>query len=163
MSRSPRGRIRWYDVPPRKDPNYRMILAQIERFAGNQPIQAGCVDLLKPAMAHFYLAMRGDAEFFKSIHNNGGWAADRLYRDAALILAVHDELVGECDESDAGTTEHLGPVPQLLKLSMERAYNDLTTYIKRYDEDGMLTRQEIYIRDIPNKVDIVVNDFLSKD
>jgi DNA polymerase I-like protein with 3'-5' exonuclease and polymerase domains len=151
-SRSPRGRVRWYDVPPRRDPNYRKVIAQIERYAGNHPIQAGCVDLLKPAMAYFYLALR-----------NGIWNGDRIYPHAALLLAVHDELVGECLEEHAGSTENPGPVPLLLKASMERSYNELTTHIKSRDEDGSLHRKEICIRDIPNRVDVVVNDFWSKD
>jgi hypothetical protein len=121
------------------------------------------VDLLKPAMAYFHLALRGKTPFFESRFNNGGWAADKLYPGSALMLAVHDELVGECNEEDAGTTQNPGPVPQLLKLSMEQAYNDLTTHIKSRDEDGHLVRTEIFIRDIPNKVDVVVNDFWSKD
>ena len=162
-SRSARGRIRSYEIPAMKDPNYRKIIGQVQRFAGNMPVQATSADLLKMAMPYFYLALRGKAPFFESIENNGGWAKDRVYPGAYLLLAVHDELVGECNEEDAGTNKHPGPVPQLLKLSMEYAYNELSMFIKDRDEDGHLKRTEIFIRDIPNKVDVVVNDYWSKE
>jgi DNA polymerase-1 len=162
MSRSARGRVRWYDVPARKDTNYRKVLAQIERFAGNMPIQATCVDMLKPALAYFYLAVRGQGPVCGIPIEKSDWAAPKKY-DAAILLAVHDEIVGECDEKDAGNTATPGVVPELLKLSMEFAYTDLTTKIKKRDEDGILREREIAIRDIPNKVDVVVNDYWSKD
>jgi len=168
MSRSPRGRIRWYDVPLRNDPNYKKILAQIKRYAGNAPIQSGCVDLLKPALAKFYLSLRNDI-----------WSGDKLYPSSDIILAVHDELVGEADEEYTGHTCNckevaageykenggvcvrscLGPVPLLLKKAMEDSYNEMNTWVRGPDGEP----KQIWINELPNVVDVVVNDYWSKD
>lgn len=169
-TRSAGGRIRWYEIPSRRDRNYRIVIGSIEREAGNMPIQGSCSDLLKRAMAYFYLAVRG-----------GKWNGTKLH-DAALILAVHDEIGVECDAKDAGHTCDcrkvikadylangnrclrgcLGSVPLLLQAAMERSYLELKTTVKSRDEEGRVVRKEIFLRDVPNSVDVVVSDYWSK-
>jgi DNA polymerase I-like protein with 3'-5' exonuclease and polymerase domains len=80
---------------------------QIKRWAGNQPIQSSCVDILKPAMVKIYLALRGDS-----------WTGELLY-DAHFLLTAHDEIVMEAREDQAKA------VAQIMKDCMQEAYNDV--------------------------------------
>ena len=162
ITRSAKGRMRSYNVPHRYDPNYRKLLSQIERYAGNQPIQSTCADMLKLALYQFYLALRGCADFFYSVHNDGRINGPRLY-NARVVLCAHDEIVTECDESDAGTSKDPGPVPQLLVRSMEWAYNQMETQIREWDAlENSWVRKTISLNQLRNKVDVVVADYWSK-
>lgn len=110
-SQSIRGRMRFYRLPDPSHPNYDDLASQIRRYAGNQPIQSSCVDLLKPAMSRIYLALRG-----------GVWNAPRVC-DAHFLLTVHDELVLEA------RTEHVGIVSGTMTDCMLSIYNELVTGI----------------------------------
>ena len=80
---------------------------QIRRWAGNQPIQTSCVDLLKPAMIKIYLALRG-----------GDPAGELLY-DAHLVLSVHDEIVVECADKD------VEPVKKIMHDCMQESFFEI--------------------------------------
>jgi DNA polymerase-1 len=98
---SPRGRKRFYDVPSKEDSHYDEVVSQIRRWAGNQPIQSGNVDMLKPAMRGIYLALRA-----MRIPANG----------ARLLLVVHDEIVMTAEEA-------LVPVvQQIMEDEMMKSY-----------------------------------------
>lgn len=102
---SPRGRKRFYMVPLPTDEDADQTMSQIRRWAGNHPIQAGNVDMLKPALRKIYVAIRG-----------GNVAGPRLY-DARLLLAVHDEIVVECLEKDVPA------VKAIMEAAMQEAYD----------------------------------------
>jgi DNA polymerase I len=104
---SPRGRKRFYELPLASDPDADQILAQIRRWAGNHPIQAGNVDMLKPALRKIYLAIRG-----------GIITGPRLF-DARLLLAVHDEIVVECLEKDVPA------VKAIMEAAMQESYDQV--------------------------------------
>src|ERR1035438_7355857 len=58
-SRSIGGRKRNYTIPEISDPDYKKIISQIKRWAGNMPIQASNADILKIAMGMIYKELRG--------------------------------------------------------------------------------------------------------
>jgi DNA polymerase-1 len=78
-----------------------MIRMAAEREAVNMPIQGTAADVLKQAMVDVHAALLG--------HNAG------RSRVARMILTVHDELVFEVPEKDAGETA------ELVRGVMERA------------------------------------------
>ncbi len=104
-SRSPRGRIRWYELPDPDDPNYREACAQIGRYAGNQPIQSANVDMTKPAMARFYSLVRD------------GVLSRPPRHDARIVLVIHDEIVVIC------RSEGQEEIKARLKEAMDWAYS----------------------------------------
>ena len=165
-SLSGRGRRRWYELPERSEIGYRRSIAQIERYAGNHPIQSTCSDLLKTAMALFYNSMRGCSEIFEATDNATHWRnqSSPLIYDGRTLLAVHDEIVGECAEELAGTSKRPGPVPLLLKSCMEYVYNQMSMDLREYDalEDKWVTRKS-YLNELINKVDVVVGDYWAKE
>ena len=111
-SRSFRGRMRFYRLPNPDDPDADMKTSQISRWAGNQPIQSSCVDILKPAMVKIYLAIR-----------DGVWTAPRKY-NARIIITAHDEV---------GTTainEHVEPVKKIMETEMQAAYDQVIKKVK---------------------------------
>lgn len=71
--RTPLGRIRWFDKPDRKHPDFDMIMGSLEREAANQPIQGANADATKLAIMWLY-------EWLEPY-------------DAWVALAVHDELI----------------------------------------------------------------------
>jgi len=99
---SPRGRKRFYTLPSDDAEDAKELIAQIKRWAGNMPIQAGNADILKVAMRNIYLEIRG-----------GSFVGKKLY-DARFLLAVHDEIVMVCAEKD---------IPAV-KAIMARCMND---------------------------------------
>lgn len=99
------GRKRFYVLPNERDPEYKKIISQIKRWAGNMPIQASNADILKKAMAMLYKALRG-----------GNVTAKRLY-DAWFSLCVHDELVLTVKNEDVPA------VKKLMKECMDAAYH----------------------------------------
>jgi DNA polymerase I len=105
FSTSPRGRKRFYEIPLSTDPDADQLMSQIRRWAGNHPIQAGNVDMLKPALRKIYMAIRG-----------GIVTGPRLF-DARLLLAVHDEIVVECLEKDVPV------VKAIMEAAMQEAYD----------------------------------------
>lgn len=86
------GRLR--PIPGIADRNHA-VRANAERMAMNAPFQGSAADLIKKAMID--LDVRLSAEL----------------PSARMLLQVHDELVLECDEGDAG------PVAALAKETME--------------------------------------------
>ena len=70
-----------------------------ERAARNAPIQGTAADIIKLAMIRVFERLKTDVA------------------NAKLILQVHDELIGECDEGDAEK------VCRLLENEMENAVN----------------------------------------
>jgi DNA polymerase-1 len=83
FSSSPRGRKRFYTLPHPADKEKEASLAQIRRWAGNMPIQASNVDMLKPAMRQIYRRFQEQ-----------GWTME----DARILFVVHDEIVVTCRE-----------------------------------------------------------------
>jgi DNA polymerase I len=69
------GRRRFYDVPSRDDPEYRMKVGSIERQGKNTPIQGGNADMTKIALVYLRGALRG--------------------YQARVVNTVHDEIVVE--------------------------------------------------------------------
>jgi DNA polymerase-1 len=69
------GRRRFYDVPNRDDPDYRMKVGSIERQGKNTPIQGGNADMTKIALVYLRTALRG--------------------YNARVVNTVHDEIVVE--------------------------------------------------------------------
>jgi DNA polymerase-1 len=106
---SPRGRKRFYVMPAVDDPEREQILGQIRRWAGNHPIQAGNVDMLKPAMAMIYEAFRAR-----------GWT----WEDARILFVVHDEIVVTC------RTELAEEAAEIMRDCMTKSYEALITSIK---------------------------------
>lgn len=92
-SRTPLGRRRLYSMPerPRVPPSeapqawrdYRAYLAAIERQAKNQPIQGCSADITKIALLRIHTRLR------------------KARLDAAIVNAVHDEIVVEACAPDA--------------------------------------------------------------
>ena len=137
LSKSPKGRIRWFTLPEAQDPDYRKRIAQIGRWSSNLPAQSGCVDVLKPAASRFYRNLRG-----------GSVIAPVLYPGARIMLLVHDEIVATAPE------EFVAPVAAHLQEAMTWAYNDMHTEIK-----GVVS----WLSEIVNKVDVITEDYWFKD
>ena len=121
-SQSLKGRKRFYRRPTReRESDFGLTAAErkearmarerkeahIQRCGVNHPIQSTCVDLLKPALAKIYLAIRG-----------GSWTGEKLY-DAHIVLSAHDEIVLEVREDQAQDVENL------VKRCMEEAFTDI--------------------------------------
>ena len=147
-SASPRNRKRFY-LEPDQGPDYEKLLKQIRRWAGNMPIQAGNVDMLKPAMVMIYKDVRG-----------GTFSGPRRY-DAKFLLAVHDEAVMEVRE------DHVAAVRRIMENRMNEAYWNI---IPRWDAEdsknpGFNLEGEPLVRmagGVLNKIDVVVSDMWEK-
>lgn len=87
FSRSPRGRRRFYELPSinAKEKEKSKIFSQVRRYAGNHPIQAGNVDMLKPAMWQIYNDIRQ-----QGLDKKG----------SRVLFCVHDEIVTTSLEED---------------------------------------------------------------
>jgi DNA polymerase I len=103
-STSPKGRKRFYVMPSHDDPEKDKILSQIRRWAGNHPIQAGNVDMLKPAMKRIYDRLR---------------ALGLGYEDARILFVVHDEIVMTAKE------EYVPIVRTIMAECMKSVYDDM--------------------------------------
>lgn len=134
-SASPKGRKRFYTIPAPGDPDADGILSQIRRWAGNMPIQAGNVDMLKPALYGIYEDLR---------------AAKYSVEDARILFVVHDEIVmtartelapTEQEQKDRGIGP--GPIEAIMMKNMSASYSAIIT-------------------NIVNKIDVVVADVWSK-
>lgn len=133
FSTSPRGRRRFYEIPGPSinEKEVNKIQSQNRRYAGNHPIQAGNVDMLKPAMYQIYNDLR-----------EGGLAE----RGARIVFCVHDEIVctgleeDGLPRNDSGkiiTLEELerykkekipifpGPIEAIMMKRMMGSYNDI--------------------------------------
>ena len=106
-SRSLGGHYRFYQLPLEGNDDYEERIAQIRRWAGNHPIQAGCADILKMAVGKIYLDLRG------------GNSAGSLITPAHFLLFVHDELVLTARE------EAVEKVKGIMIDSMQWAYDQL--------------------------------------
>jgi DNA polymerase-1 len=169
-TRSILARRRVYDIPPDDDPDRNQKLGKIGREAGNHPIQASSADMTKLALVRFYSALRG-----------GNLARPPLYL-ARLLMAVHDEIVCTAPDettfsvpaaqalktlrdrkaSEEAKRAVLGPVPVLLMQSMEDAYNAITNEL--YNRVHRIENNQIcYLRDVWNAVDVVIDDYWTKE
>lgn len=104
FSASPRGRKRFYTLPSQDDREAENKISQIKRWASNQPIQSGNVDMLKPAMAMVYNGLR-DMKI--------------KWDDARILFVVHDEIVMICRD------KLVSVVAPLLEDSMQKSYLDV--------------------------------------
>jgi DNA polymerase-1 len=91
------GRWRLFQLPRRGEEEYYKKKARIERAGANAPIQGTSADITKLALIYLDQAQSSHPVVFK------------------ILLAVHDEIVTECDQGDAEAVE------QLLRSCMERA------------------------------------------
>ena len=107
-STSPRGRKRFYELPSPDDKDADGILSQIRRWAGNHPIQAGNVDMLKPALAEIYQELR-----------ERGISPE----DARVLFVVHDEIVM------TARLELVDTVKDIMVRHMEASYSTLINNI----------------------------------
>lgn len=80
------GRRRW--IPELKDGKY-MVREAAKRMAMNSPIQGTAADIIKIAMLRVDKALKAAG------------------LEARLVLQVHDELIVECPEAEAGTVAAL--------------------------------------------------------
>lgn len=151
FSRSPRGRRRFYDLPSdeMKEKEKDRILSQYRRYAGNQPIQSGNVDMLKPAMYGIYTDIRTQG-------------LDK--RGVRLLFCVHDEIVMTAPEELALRTDESG---KLLSLDeMEKATRAKQKTIPGPAEGIMMHRmQKSYddiIPDIVNRIDVAIGPIWEK-
>jgi DNA polymerase-1 len=99
---SPRGRKRFYVRPAADDPKAHETLAQIQRWAGNHPIQAGNVDMLKPAMKMIYDELM---------------ALGLTWEEARILFVVHDEIVMQCKD------DLVGVIQPIMERSMTKSYD----------------------------------------
>jgi DNA polymerase-1 len=114
---SPRGRKRFYTLPADDAEDAKELIAQIKRWAGNMPIQAGNADILKVAMRNIYLAVRG-----------GSFVGKKLY-DVRFLLVVHDEIVMVCAEKD------IPAVKAIMAKCMNDAYHQI---VPKFGEPGWI-------------------------
>ncbi len=91
-------------MPTDDDPDREQILSQIRRYAGNHPIQAGNVDMLKPAMRKIYDRLR---------------LLGLTYEDARILFVVHDEIVMTAKE------EYVPIVRTVMAECMKEVYDEL--------------------------------------
>lgn len=111
---SPRGRKRFYELPSKDNQTYDEVVAQIHRWAGNQPIQSGNVDMLKLAMYKIYKELRK-----RKISS----------KQSRILLVVHDEIV-------MTAIEDLVPIiKDIMEMSMMKAYTEIIgdTIINKID------------------------------
>lgn len=71
--RTPLGRIRWFDIPRRDDPDFGLKMSRFEREAANQPVQGANADATKESIGRLYT----------ELDTLGSWISN----------VVHDELV----------------------------------------------------------------------
>jgi DNA polymerase-1 len=136
---SPRGRKRFYVQPAQDDPERDEVLSQIRRWAGNHPIQAGNVDMLKPAMRRIYDAFRAR-----------GWT----WEDARLLFVVHDEIVATARE------ELVLEARMIIHEAMKWAYDRIISNIISGFEDKLGQNGEV-LR--PGYEAVLVDDIWVKD
>lgn len=151
FSLSPRGRRRFYDLPSptAKEKDKDKVHSQIRRYAGNHPIQAGNVDLLKPAMFQIYNDIRTE-----------GYAE----RGARILFCVHDEIIMTAREEDALRRNESGIVLSLEQ--MEEYHEAKRKTIQGPIEACMVKRmQESYdgiIPEIVNEVSVAIGPIWEK-
>jgi DNA polymerase I-like protein with 3'-5' exonuclease and polymerase domains len=131
FTRSPKFRIRWYQLPEKGDPEYHERIARIKRCATNHPIQGGNADVLKTALPYIY----------RSFREGGKMNGRNLYGGARIIMVVHDEIVVTAPAA------HIEAVRMLLKEGMEWAYAQIAMNFG--GDEGMH-----YLKEIANKVDV---------
>ena len=128
---TPYHRKRFYPrIEDPDDPKNDVQVRQINRWAGNHPIQAASADMLKDALHRIYTALRGGDAYAEGMmkyekHARFGntegpkmyymESEPRLY-DTRIILVVHDEIVVMCAD------KYVEPVKQIMKECMTEAY-----------------------------------------
>lgn len=113
FSMSPRGRRRFYQSPSEeaKEEDRKRILSQTRRYAGNHPIQAGNVDMLKPAMYQIYNDLR-----------IAGYTED----EARILFCVHDEIVMTARADLALRVDGKpGPIETIMMHRMQESYDGI--------------------------------------
>lgn len=144
FSLSPRGRRRFYDLPgpDMKEKEKDKILSQVRRYAGNQPIQSGNVDMLKPAMACIYCDLREH-------HREDG---------SRILFCVHDEIVLTTPDHLGLRTDESGRIVTLDEMDAMKKAKQKT--LPGPIESIMMKRmQESYdsiIPDIVNRIDVAI-------
>lgn len=134
------GRKRFYNIPDKNNPDYEKIMSQIGRWSGNQPVQGTSADVLKDAMRRLYKLHRGDQ-----------WIAEKI-ADVNLLLVCHDEIVTDSADKD------LELAKEMLTIAMRESYNAVE--MTKLLPNG--TKKTFYLKDIYNKVDVIVDDFWAK-
>lgn len=148
-STSPRGRKRFYPEPSGDEDTRAMIISQIRRWSGNHPIQAGNVDMLKPAMYGIYKALL-----------EAGYKSE----DARILFCVHDEIVMTAKEhlcnryDDEGNVLDDGAVENRLKAKLPVKSGPIEAIMV----DEMTVSYEAIIDNIVNKVDVAISDAWEK-
>lgn len=151
FSCSPRGRRRFYERPSSeaKEEDRKKIISQIKRYAGNHPIQAGNVDMLKPAMAMVYKDLR-TAGYDEEVVRILFCVHDELVMIAREDLALrHNEQGMIIPVSEMGSYKKAkkvmlpGPIELIMKTRMQESY------------DGI-------IPDIVNKIDVAIGPIWDK-
>ena len=120
-------------------PMYDVVDSETERFAANGMVvhNSGCVDLLKPAGARAYRALRG-----------GVATGPVIYPGARVMLSAHDELILTAPE------EHAEAVAEVLREAMTWAYNEIRLEIR-----GKLH----CLSELKNNVKVLTADYWVKD
>jgi DNA polymerase-1 len=145
-TKSIQGRMRFYELPDKRDPNYEMIMSQIGRYAGNHPIQSSSADMLKDAMKRQYLTHRGwDGAAAEP------WTGPKVL-DSNLLLVCHDEIVTDAAERDVDQQQ------ELLVRAMTGAYRAVSM---PKVVNGV--SKTIYLKDIYMEMDPIVADYWAKD
>jgi len=106
-SKSLGGHYRFYQLPFPGADDYQERIAQIRRWSGNHPIQAGCADMLKMAVGKIYLDLRA------------GISSGPLVYQGHFMLFVHDELVLTARDED------VEPVKKIMLDGMQWAYDEM--------------------------------------
>ncbi len=146
FSLSPRGRRRFYELPAAtaKEKEKEKIYSQVRRYSGNHPIQAGNVDMLKPAMWQIYNDLR---------------TSEYDARQARILFCVHDEIVMTAIERDAVRRMSDGSILTYAEYEALNE-NEKKLGIPGPIEAIMMKRmQESYdgiIPDIVNKIDVAI-------
>jgi DNA polymerase I-like protein with 3'-5' exonuclease and polymerase domains len=150
-SLSPRGRRRFYDLPSptASEKDKSRIISQVRRYAGNHPIQAGNVDMLKPAMYQTYNDLR--------VH-------DYTSRGARILFCVHDELVTTAPEDLALRRNESGKIITLEELEVAKKAKQITIPgpIEAIMMKRMTESYDYIIPDILNKIDVAIGPIWEK-
>ena len=151
FSKSPRGRHRFYDLPnpSMKEKEKDKIFSQVRRYAGNHPIQAGNVDMLKPAMFQIYNDLQLQGYEAKGVR---------------ILFCVHDEVVMTAPEQLALRIDEAGATVALDKWD-EYKKNKIKLTAGPIEGIMMHRMQESYdsiIPDIVNKIDVAVGESWEK-
>lgn len=150
-SQSPRGRRRFYELPSpdTKEKEKDKLFSQFKRYAGNHPIQAGNVDMLKPAMFEIYHDLRTQ-----------GYTA----KGCRILFCVHDEVVMTAPTELAMRTDEAGAsIPVELFDKYKKEKKKLTAGpVESIMQNRMQESYDYIIPDIVNKIDVAIGPVWEK-